>query len=106
MDAGIVPQARDLILQLQFATLQFRHLKVIRRWVRKRFVYLVFERLVTSFKFRKMRLNSHVASLLASDWLPDQKIVHQRSPNFDARMGCASQQSPIRYQDASDALPP
>ncbi len=30
MDAGILPQARDLVLQLQFAALQFRELQIIR----------------------------------------------------------------------------
>src|ERR1043166_3310773 len=35
-----------------------------------------------------------VAVLLASDWLPDPGIVHQLGRDFDARLGCAAQQSP------------
>jgi hypothetical protein len=103
MDAGILPQARDLVLQLQFTALQFQHLQVIRRRMRKRFIDFVFERLVLFFEFRKMRLNCHVAFLLASDWLPDQKTVHQGRRNFDARLGCAPQQSPMSYHPTSAA---
>ena len=29
MDAGILPQARDLVLHLQFAALQFRELQIV-----------------------------------------------------------------------------
>ena len=70
--------------------------------VRERFADFVFERPVPSFKFRKMRLHRHVAFLLASDWLPDLKIVHQCGWNFDARLGCAAQQSPMSYYNPSD----
>ncbi len=44
MNAGILPQARDLVLQLQFTALQFQHLQVIRRRMRERFVDFVFQR--------------------------------------------------------------
>src|SRR5262245_50101214 len=63
--------------------------------MRQRFADFFVERLVTSFKFRKMRLNGHVASLLVSDWLPDTESVQQLGWNFDARLGCAAQQSPM-----------
>src|SRR5215510_11214300 len=66
--------------------------------MRQRFADFFVERLVTSFKFRKMRLNGHVASLLVSDWLPDTESVHQLGWNFDARLGCATQQSPMELR--------
>ena len=73
--------------------------------MRERFVDFFFQRLVLFFKFRKMRLNCHVAFLLAQ-WLPDPESVHEAGRNFDARLGCASQQSPLSYHNASRALPP
>jgi hypothetical protein len=50
-------------------------------------------------------LNCHVAFLLAQ-WLPDTESVHQAWWNFDARLGCAPQQSPLSYHNTDDALPP
>jgi hypothetical protein len=65
MNAGILPQAHDLVLQLQFSPLQFHDFQVIRGWMGKCFVDFVFQRSVLLFQFRKMRLNCHVAFLLA-----------------------------------------
>src|SRR5215472_4954754 len=56
----------------------------------ERFIDLFFKRLVPSLKFRKMRLNGHVASLLRSDWcltwvrwVPDLPTLHQLHGDFD-----------------------
>jgi hypothetical protein len=72
----------------------------------ERFVDFVFQRPVLFFEFRKMRLNCHMACLLASDWLPDREIVHQLGRNFDARLGCAPQQSPDEFPEYQHILPP
>lgn len=74
MDAGILPQAGDFVLQLQFASLEFRHLQIIRRRMCQRLVEFIFESLVAFFEFRKMRLNGHVACLLASVGDLTQKV--------------------------------
>jgi hypothetical protein len=63
----LLPHTRDLILHLQLATLQLGDCQIIRRRVRLCFVYFIFQRLVPSLKFRKVRLNGHVAYLLLSD---------------------------------------
>ena len=72
--------------------------------MRERFVDFVFERPVPSFKFRKMGLHRHVAFLLGQIGCLTQKVYTKRGWNFDARLGCATQQSPMSYYNASDAL--
>ena len=67
MDEYAVPDALDLILDMQFSTLEFGNLKVVGGGVGERFVEFLFKRLVPFFEFRKMRFNRHVACLLASD---------------------------------------
>jgi hypothetical protein len=59
MDAGVLLQARDFILHLQLATLQFRDPQGIAGRVRERLVEFFLERLVPTFKFRKVRLYGH-----------------------------------------------
>ncbi len=65
MDEGVVPEPLDLVLDLQFFSLEFRNLKIVGGGVGERFVDFVFERLVPFFEFRKMRFNRHVGCLLA-----------------------------------------
>jgi hypothetical protein len=66
MNEHVVPKANDLVLHLQFLSLQFQEMEVVDGGVGKRFAKFVFERLVTFLKFRKMRFNRHVSCLLAS----------------------------------------
>jgi hypothetical protein len=94
MNDGIVPQADDLVLHQQLAALQFRDLKIIGGRMHERVVDFFFQRPVPPFKLRKMRLNAHGGLSPSSDWLPDLVILHQIRPEFDARFGCATQQSP------------
>jgi hypothetical protein len=65
MDECVVPEPLNLVLDLQFFSLEFRDLKVVGGGVGERFVDLVFQRLVPFFEFRKMRFNRHVGCLLA-----------------------------------------
>jgi hypothetical protein len=85
------PDARDLILHLQLAALQFRDAKIIGRRMLQRLGKLVIECLVPPFKFRKMRLNGHgdvsLATLGRDIVKCDTKIMASRR-DFD----CASQQ--------------
>jgi hypothetical protein len=53
---GGMPQPLDLILDHQLAALQLDNLQVICGKVQERFVQLVLENLVFTFKFNKMRL--------------------------------------------------
>ncbi len=59
MNAGILPQARDFIFQLQFTAFQFGQFQVICRGVGLCILDFVFECLVPFFKFCKMRLDRH-----------------------------------------------
>jgi len=56
VDAGFVLQSGDFVLHCKFATFQFCDLQIIGRRVMQRIVEFVFERLMPSFEFRKMRL--------------------------------------------------
>jgi len=67
MDERIVPEPLDLVLDVQFFSLEFRNVKVVGGGVGERFVEFLFQRVVPFFEFRKMRFNRHVACLLASD---------------------------------------
>jgi hypothetical protein len=53
---GGMSQPLDLILDHQFAALQLDNLQVVCGKVQERFVQLVLENLVFTFKFNKMRL--------------------------------------------------
>jgi hypothetical protein len=65
MDERVVPQPLDLVLDVQFFSLEFRNLKVVGGGVSERLVDFLFERLVPLLEFRKMRFNRHVGCLLA-----------------------------------------
>lgn len=67
MNERAEPEPLDLVLDVQFFSLEFRNLKVVGGGVGESFVDFQFERLVPFFEFRKMRFNRHVACLLASD---------------------------------------
>jgi len=54
--AGGMLQPLDLVLDHQFAALQLDNLQVVCGKVHERFVQFVFEDLVFTFKFNKMRL--------------------------------------------------
>jgi hypothetical protein len=53
---GGMPQPLDLILDHQLAALQLDNLQVVGGKMHERFVQLVLENLVFTFKFNKMRL--------------------------------------------------
>src|ERR1700676_602331 len=65
MNEGVLPEPRDLVLYVQFSSLQFYKLKVIGGGVVERFVNLLLECLVPFLELAKMRFNRHWACLLA-----------------------------------------
>ena len=65
MDERVVPQSLDLVLDVQFFSLEFCNLKVVGGGMGERVVDFLFQRLVPFFEFRKMRFNRHVGCLLA-----------------------------------------
>jgi hypothetical protein len=67
VDDRFLLETHDLVLDLQFTSLQFCNLKVIGGGVGEGFADFLLERLVPFLKFRKMRFNRHVGYLLASD---------------------------------------
>jgi len=64
--AGIRSQTRDLILHLQLSTLQLRQREIVYGWMLEGLGDFVLKRLVSLFKFEKLRRCSHVSGLLAS----------------------------------------
>jgi hypothetical protein len=98
MNAGLVPQARDLVLQLQLSTLQFGQLEFIRGWMRTSFGDFRFKRPVPQLEFGNLRRCGHLSGLLVS-YEPDLEASHRERQNFDmgarrSRFGfcCATQQ--------------
>src|ERR1700722_2194474 len=65
MNERVLPEPRDLVLYVQFSSLQFYKLKVIGGGVAERFVNLLLECLVPFLELAKMRFNRHWACLLA-----------------------------------------
>jgi hypothetical protein len=65
MDERILPKTRDFVLHEQLLPFQFRNFQAVRGWVRQGFADFLLKGLVPSFEFRKMRLDRHVAYLLA-----------------------------------------
>jgi hypothetical protein len=65
---GSVPQARDLVLQLQLATLEFYDFQIVDRGMLLSFEQFTLQRLMPQFEFRKMRLDGHRRGLLMSDF--------------------------------------
>jgi hypothetical protein len=55
----------DLVLHVQFLSLQFRNFEAVDRRVCQRFGDFRFKGVVPSFELRKMRFDRHVACLLA-----------------------------------------
>src|SRR5215472_15339488 len=55
----------DLVLHVQFLSLQFRNFEAVDRRMRQCFGDFDFKSLVPPFEFRKMRFDRHVACLLA-----------------------------------------
>src|SRR5277367_4190347 len=66
MNEHVVAKSSNLVLHLQFLSLQFHELEVVDGGVGERVVDFLLERFVTFLKFRKMRFNRHVSCLLAS----------------------------------------
>jgi hypothetical protein len=64
MDDRVLPQPRDLVLDGQFAPLEFRNLQTVCRRVCLCLAYFLFQRPVPSFEFGKMRLHRHLAASL------------------------------------------
>jgi hypothetical protein len=60
----VMAQPLDLILHLQFATFELHDSQVIDRWMGQAFGNFVFERLMSSLQFRKVRLHRHAVCLL------------------------------------------
>jgi hypothetical protein len=67
VDERFVPETRDLVLHMQFTSLQFYDFEPVDRRMSESFVDFLFQCLMPFLKFRKMRLNRHVAYLLAPD---------------------------------------
>ena len=91
--AGPVLQTYDLVLDLQLATFQFRDLHLIARRVSEGVIDLLFEGLVPTFQFRKMRFEGHVQRLLGRIAANDV-ILHHIHRKVDAGMRCAVQKIP------------
>jgi hypothetical protein len=63
---SVVPDTLDLVLHQQLATLQLHYFETITRRVGHCVCDFVFERLVLSFKFGKVRVHGHMEWLLAT----------------------------------------
>ena len=61
-------QPFDLVLYLQFAAFEFHDFQIIDRGMGQAFGNFVFERLMSFFQFRKVRLHRHAVCLL-NQWL-------------------------------------
>jgi hypothetical protein len=85
MDDRFLPQASDLVLDMQLTPLEFYNLKVVGGGVGERFVQFGFKRLVPFFEFRKMRFNRHVACLLASAYGRDNHLTPAQQFNIILR---------------------
>jgi hypothetical protein len=63
VDQFAVPQPRDLVFYVQLLPFQLGNFQIIRRWMGHCLVNFVFQCLMPSFEFRKMRFDRHMASL-------------------------------------------
>jgi hypothetical protein len=61
---AVMAQSLDLFLYLQFTAFEFYDYQVIDRGMGQAIRYFVLECLMTSFEFRKMRLQRHAVCLL------------------------------------------
>jgi len=69
----VVPQAGDLVLHMQLATLQVHDRGIVDRRMRHGISQFSLERFVLTLQFRKVRLHGHRASLLCQ--IPDLNIL-------------------------------
>jgi hypothetical protein len=81
-----------LVLHLQFATLELHNSQVIDRWMGQAFGDFVFERLMLSLQFRKVRLHRHAVCLL-NQWLSTILSVAQTRHKRDGILGFALRQT-------------
>jgi hypothetical protein len=65
---AVVPEPLDLVLHLQFSTLEFHYFQIIDRGMGQAIVDFLFECPVPFFQFRKVRLHRHAVCLL-NQWL-------------------------------------
>jgi hypothetical protein len=65
VDERLLLEPGDLVLHVQFLSLQFRNFEAVDRRVCQRFGDFRFKGVVPSFELRKMRFDRHVACLLA-----------------------------------------
>jgi hypothetical protein len=84
VNAAVVLQARDLVLHMQLAALQFDDFQVVARKMHLRLEDFLLECLMPSLKFRKMRLDGHARFLLMS-WAAGEKpaetqFLHESGP--------------------------
>jgi hypothetical protein len=71
----VLLEAGDLVLHVQFLSLQFRNFEVVDRRMGLGFGDFDFKGLMPPFEFRKMRFDRHVACLLA--------LNDAASPDYD-----------------------
>jgi hypothetical protein len=92
VQAFAVAQPFDLVLHLQFFTLELHDSQVIDRGMGQAVVEFGFERLMLFFEFREMRLHRHEECLL-NQWHPDELSLAQTQFKSDGTLGRAPQQS-------------
>jgi hypothetical protein len=88
---SVMPQTLDLVLQLQFTTLEFHDFQVIDRGMDQAIVDFAFERLMPFFEFRKVRLHRHSGCLLNQYPLMELSLT-QTQHKGDVTPGFAPQQ--------------
>jgi hypothetical protein len=93
VDAGVavLPEPLDLVLHLQFLTLEFHDFQIIDRGMCQAIIDFFLERLMLLFQFREVRLHRHAECLL-NQWLPEKLSLAQTVRKCDRTSGFASQQ--------------
>src|SRR5215471_18895220 len=105
MNADVLPQARDLVLHLQLAALEFGNQQIVAGWMHLGFADLLFERPMLFFELRKVRLNGHARFLPYVESMPPPcppsgcgkggwvgtQILHQFGRKSRPSAGCAAQ---------------
>ncbi len=84
-------EARDFVLHLQLAALEFNQLEIISCVMLLRLGNFVVEGLVLLFKCSKIRLDGHMGYLLVSDFRLTHKVCHVAC-HKSAIIYCAAQQ--------------
>jgi hypothetical protein len=85
-------QPFDLVLHLQFATFEFHDSQIIDRWMGQAFGDFVFQCLMSSLQFRKVRLHRHAVCLL-NQWLSYDLSVAQTHDKSDGTPAFALRQT-------------